>query len=57
MDHFPFLLAAYSIIFGAIFLYVVYLWRCQAALEAELRELEARLTNLIRPSNETRKSE
>ena len=47
MDHFTFLVAAYSIIFGVIFLYVLYVWRRQAALEAELRDMEARLKDLM----------
>jgi len=42
-EHFGFLFAAYSIIFAVIFLYVVFLWRRQAGIEAELRALEARL--------------
>ncbi len=47
MDHFTFLVAAYSAIFIVIFLYVLFVWRRQAALEAELREMEARLKELI----------
>ncbi len=47
MDHFKFLAAAYSIIFGVIFLYVLYVWRRQSALEAELRQMEARLKSLM----------
>jgi CcmD family protein len=43
MEHFGYLFAAYSIVFVAIVLYVMFIWRRQAALEAELRALEARL--------------
>ncbi len=43
MEHFGYLFAAYSIIFAVIFLYVMFLWRRQAGIEAELRALEARL--------------
>ncbi len=47
MDHFTFLVAAYAAIFVVIFLYVLFVWRRQSALEAELREMEARLKELI----------
>lgn len=43
MENLGYLFAAYSIIFIVIFLYVLFLWRRQAHLEAELRALEARL--------------
>jgi CcmD family protein len=43
MENFGFLFAAYTIIFAAIFLYVIFIWRCQARLERELRAMEARL--------------
>ena len=43
MENFGYLFAAYTIIFAVIFLYVVFLWRRQARLDAELRGLEARL--------------
>ncbi len=46
MDHFPYLFAAYSIIFAVIFLYVVFIWRRQAQLEAEMRSMEERLKAL-----------
>jgi CcmD family protein len=46
MEHLGYLFAAYSIIFAVIFLYVVFIWRRQAALDAELRALEARMTSL-----------
>ena len=44
--HFGYLFAAYSIIFIVIFLYVMFIWRRQAALDAELRTLEARMAAL-----------
>lgn len=50
MENFGYLLAAYSIIFVAIFLYVMFIWRRQAALDAELRALEARLSALTAPA-------
>lgn len=43
MEHLGYLFAAYAIVFAVIFLYVLFLWGRQAALEAELRTLEARL--------------
>ncbi|HSU90466.1 MAG TPA: CcmD family protein [Sporolactobacillaceae bacterium] len=43
MEHLGYLFAAYTIVFAVIFLYVLFIWRRQAALEAELRSLEARL--------------
>jgi CcmD family protein len=49
MENLEYLFAAYSIIFAVIFLYVVFIWRRQAALDAELRALEARLAALTQP--------
>jgi CcmD family protein len=46
MEHLGYLFAAYSIIFAVIFLYVMFIWRRQAALDAELRTLEARMAAL-----------
>lgn len=46
MENFGYLAAAYSIIFVAIFLYVLFIWRRQAALEAELRAMQERLSEL-----------
>ncbi|MGB8414249.1 MAG: CcmD family protein [Candidatus Binatus sp.] len=48
--HFGYLFAAYSIIFVAMFLYVMFIWRRQAALDAELRTLEARVAALTEHS-------
>jgi CcmD family protein len=50
MEHLGYLFAAYSIIFAVIFLYVLFIWRRQAALDAELRSLEARMASLSRAS-------
>jgi CcmD family protein len=51
MEHFNFLFAGYTIIFGVIFAYVVFIWRRQARLEAELRAMEGRLKSLkVAPS-------
>jgi CcmD family protein len=46
MEHLGYLFAAYSIIFAVIFLYVMFIWRRQAVLDAELRTLEARMDAL-----------
>ncbi|MGH7934731.1 MAG: CcmD family protein [Candidatus Binataceae bacterium] len=46
MDFLGYLFAAYTIIFLAIFLYVLFIWRRQARLEAELRTMEARLKDV-----------
>jgi CcmD family protein len=43
MEHFGYLFAAYSIIFGVIFVYVLFIWRRQAQLESELRAMEERI--------------
>lgn len=43
MENFGYLLAAYSIIFTAIFLYVMFIWRRQARIDAEVSSVEARL--------------
>ena len=51
MEHFGYLFAAYSIIFVVIFLYVMFIWRRQAALDAELRTLEARMAALRKESD------
>jgi CcmD family protein len=46
MENLGYLFVAYSIIFAAIFLYVLFLWRRQARLEAELRAIENRLKDV-----------
>ena len=51
MENLGYLFAAYSIIFVVIFLYVVFIWRRQAALDAELRTLEARMAALTEESS------
>jgi CcmD family protein len=50
LENLGYLFAAYSIIFVVIFLYVVFIWRRQAALDAELRTLEARMAALTEES-------
>jgi CcmD family protein len=47
MENFGYLFAAYSVIFVAIFLYVVFIQRRQASLEHELRAMEAQLGELL----------
>ena len=54
MDHLGYLFAAYSAIFIVIFLYVVFLWRRQAHLEAELKALEAKLAQNDRAATRSR---
>jgi CcmD family protein len=46
MEHFDYLFAGYSIIFVVIFAYVMFIWRRQARLEAEIRAMEARIRDL-----------
>jgi CcmD family protein len=46
MENFGYLFAAYTIIFVAIFLYVLFLWRRQSQLESELRAMESRLIDV-----------
>ena len=43
MENFGYLFVAYAIIFAVIFGYVIFIWRRQAALETELRAMEARM--------------
>ena len=59
MEHFGYLFAAYSIIFGVIFLYVMFIWRRQTALDAELRALEAQMASLkgAHAQNDTRSAQ
>ena len=46
MEHFTYLLAAYSVIFVAIFLYVTFIRTRQTRLESTLRAMEAKLAAL-----------
>jgi CcmD family protein len=46
MENLSYLFAAYAIIFVVIFGYVLFIWRRQVALEAELRAMEARIRAL-----------
>ena len=57
MEHLGYLFAAYSIIFTGIFLYVIFIWRRQAALDEELRALEARMAALTSKSTSSTATE
>jgi len=46
MKNFSYLFAAYSIIFAAVILYVVFLWRRQVRLDRRLRGLEIELNEI-----------
>ena len=46
MENLSYLFAAYAIIFAVIFGYLLFIWRRQAALERELRAMEARMRAL-----------
>jgi CcmD family protein len=46
MENLSYLFVAYTIIFAVIFGYVLFIWRRQVALEAELRAIEARMRAL-----------
>jgi len=46
MDNLSYLFVAYTVIFAVIFGYVLFIWRRQVALEAELRAMEARMRAL-----------
>lgn len=46
MENLSYLFVAYAIIFAVIFGYVLFVWRRQVALEAELRAMEARMRAL-----------
>jgi CcmD family protein len=46
MENLNYLFAAYSIIFAAIALYVMFLWRRQLRLDGKLRRLELQLSQL-----------
>ena len=46
MEHFGFLCAAYSLIFAAIFLYVVFIGRRQRRLEAQISAAEVQLKEI-----------
>ena len=56
MEHFDYLFAGYSIIFVVIFGYVMFIWRRQARLEAEIRAMEARMRDLAMPSSSAKAS-
>ena len=46
MENFGYLFAAYTIIFAAIFVYVMFLWGRQRRLDREVAALERRLDEL-----------
>jgi CcmD family protein len=46
MENLGYLFAAYSVIFVAIFLYVLFIWQRHAQLESEVRGMEERLRSL-----------
>ena len=46
MENLAYLCAAYSIIFAAVILYVMFLWRRQMRLDSRLRRLETELDEL-----------
>jgi CcmD family protein len=46
MENLSYLFAAYSIIFAAIVLYVMFLWRRQVQLDRRLRGLEIQLNGI-----------
>jgi len=46
MENLSYLFAAYSVIFAAVVLYVIFLWRRQARLDRRLRGLEIELNEI-----------
>ncbi|MBV8056225.1 MAG: CcmD family protein [Deltaproteobacteria bacterium] len=46
MENLSYLFAAYSIIFAAIVLYVIFLWRRQTRLDSRMRGLEIQLNEI-----------
>jgi CcmD family protein len=52
MDNFAYLFAAYTAIFAAIFLYVMFIWNRQSRLDQELRALESKLAALTAASDD-----
>jgi CcmD family protein len=55
MENLSYLFAAYSIIFVAIVLYLIFLWRRQVRLDSRLRGLETQL-NVMRQELEEERS-
>ena len=53
MQNLGYLFAAYTIIFAVILAYAIFIWRRQAALEAELRAIEARMKALEKDGSES----
>jgi CcmD family protein len=54
MNNLSYLFAAYSIIFAAVALYVVFLWRRQGRLDSRLRGLELQLRQITEELTEHR---
>jgi CcmD family protein len=46
MENLGYLFASYSIIFAAVALYVIFLWRRQARLDRRIRGLEIQLNEI-----------
>ncbi|HVA40762.1 MAG TPA: CcmD family protein [Candidatus Binataceae bacterium] len=57
MDNLSYLFVAYTVIFAVIFGYVLFIWRRQVALEAELRAMEARMRALDEAAGAARAAE
>ena len=57
MDNLSYLFAAYAIIFAVIFGYVLFIWRRQIALEAEVRAMEARIRALTETASAAKPAE
>jgi CcmD family protein len=57
MDNLSYLFAAYATIFAVIFGYVLFIWRRQVALEAELRAMEARMRALTETADAAKAAE
>jgi CcmD family protein len=57
MDNLSYLFAAYAIIFAVIFGYVLFIWRRQVVLEAEVRAMEARMRALTETAGAARTAE
>jgi CcmD family protein len=46
MENLSYLFVAYSVIFAAVAIYVMFLWRQQARLDSRLRVLESQLNEI-----------
>ena len=54
MDNLSYLFGAYAIIFAVIFGYVLFIWRRQVVLEAEVRAMEARMRALAETAGDAK---